>query len=91
MGVRIRLKRLGAKRTPHYRIVVVDSRVPRDGRTIEEVGHYHPAQVKGQQLTVNAEAIAAWIKKGAQPSHTVRQLLKREWKHSQGQVQGKIE
>lgn len=75
MSVRIRLKRFGTKRKPFYRIVVVDSRSPRDGRTIEEVGFYHPIEMKEKQVTVKEERIRDWLAKGALPSDTVRKLL----------------
>ena len=75
MSVRIRLKRYGTKKRPFYRIVVVDSRKPRDGRTIEEVGIYHPIEVEGKQCRIKEERIREWLEKGARPSDTVRQLL----------------
>ena len=68
--VKIRLRRMGAKKAPFYRIVVADSRYPRDGRFIEEIGTYNP-------LKVDAERAQAWIKTGAQPTDTVRSLLKK--------------
>ncbi|HUZ16799.1 MAG TPA: 30S ribosomal protein S16 [Spirochaetia bacterium] len=77
MSVKIRLKRYGTKKRPFFRIVVVDSRMPRDGRTIEEVGFYHPIEVKEKQLTVKEDRIREWITKGAQPSDTVKRLLNR--------------
>ncbi len=75
MSVKIRLKRFGAKGRPYYRIVVTDSRNPRDGRTIEEVGFYHPIEVEGKQVSIKEDRIREWIEKGAQPTHTVRKLL----------------
>ena len=75
MSVKIRLKRYGTKKRPFFRIVVVDSRTPRDGRTIEEVGFYHPIEVKEKQLSVKEERIRDWMSKGAQPSDTVKRLL----------------
>ena len=75
MSVRIRLKRFGTKRRPFYRIVVMDSRSPRDGRTIEEVGFYHPIEIEEKQIQVKEERIRDWLNKGAQPSDTVRKLL----------------
>lgn len=77
MSVKIRLKRYGTKKRPFFRIVVVDSRRPRDGRTIEEVGFYHPIEVKEKQLKVKEERIRDWMSKGAQPSDTVKRLLNR--------------
>ncbi len=75
MSVRIRLKRFGTKRRPYYRIVVTDSRSPRDGRTIEEVGFYHPIEIAEKQIAVKEDRIREWLSKGARPSHTVRKLL----------------
>ena len=75
MSVRIRLKRFGTKRRPFYRIVVTDSRAPRDGRTIEEVGFYHPIEIAEKQITVKEDRIRDWLSRGARPSDTVRKLL----------------
>ena len=75
MSVRIRLKRFGTKRRPFYRIVVTDSRSPRDGRTLEEVGFYHPIEIAEKQVTVKEDRIREWLAKGARPSDTVRKLL----------------
>ncbi|MBN1835702.1 MAG: 30S ribosomal protein S16 [Spirochaetales bacterium] len=75
MSVRIRLKRFGTKRRPYYRIVVMDSRSPRDGRTIEEVGFYHPIEIEEKQIQVKEDRVREWLGKGAQPSDTVRKLL----------------
>lgn len=74
--VKIRLRRLGAKKAPFYRIVVADSRYPRDGRFIEEIGFYNPT-VNPIELKVDAERAQAWIKTGAQPTETVKALLKK--------------
>ena len=74
--VKIRLRRMGAKKAPFYRIVVADSRYPRDGRFIEEIGTYDPT-AEPAQLKVDAERAQAWIKTGAQPTETVRDLLKK--------------
>lgn len=76
MAVKIRLRRMGAKKSPFYRIVVADSRFPRDGRFIEEIGTYNPLT---DPATVNVDADRAqeWIKKGAQPTDTVRGILKK--------------
>ena len=74
--VKIRLRRMGAKKAPYYRIVVADSRSPRDGRFIEEVGTYDP-MADGEKLVVNQERVQYWIANGAQPTDTVRGLLKR--------------
>ncbi len=74
--VKIRLRRMGAKKTPYYRIVVADSRAPRDGRCIEEIGTYDPL-TNPATITVDAEKAQSWIKNGAQPTDTVRGLLKK--------------
>jgi len=74
--VKIRLRRMGAKKAPFYRVVVADSRYPRDGRFIEEIGTYDPT-ADPAQLKVDAERAQAWIKTGAQPTETVRDLLKK--------------
>lgn len=74
MAVKIRLKRMGSKRKPFYRIVVADSRSPRDGRFIEAVGYYNPL-TEPVDLKLNEDEIMAWLQKGAQPSDTVRTLL----------------
>ncbi|NLM13172.1 MAG: 30S ribosomal protein S16 [Epulopiscium sp.] len=76
MAVRMRLRRMGAKKAPFYRIVVADSRSPRDGRFIEEVGYYDPTK-DPIELKVNEELVQKWLKNGAQPSDTVRALLKK--------------
>ena len=73
--VKIRLKRMGAKRRPYYRIVVMDSRSPRDGRTIEELGYYHPVESEEKQVKFKEERVREWLDKGAQPTMTVRKLL----------------
>ena len=74
--VKIRLRRMGAKKAPFYRIVVADSRYPRDGRFIEEIGTYNPV-VAPAELQVDVDRAQAWIKTGAQPTETVRDLLKK--------------
>ena len=74
--VKIRLRRMGAKKAPYYRIVVADARAPRDGRCIEEIGTYNPLQ-ETNNVTIDAEKAQAWIKNGAQPTDTVRGLLKK--------------
>ena len=73
--VKIRLRRMGAKKAPYYRIVVADSRSPRDGRCIEEIGTYNPL-LESENITVDVEKAQTWIKNGAQPTDTVRGLLK---------------
>ena len=74
--VKIRLRRMGAKKAPFYRIGVADSRYPRDGRFIEEIGTYNPT-VTPSALSVDVERAQAWSKTGAQPTETVRDLLKK--------------
>ena len=74
--VKIRLRRMGAKKNPYYRIVVADSRSPRDGKCIEEIGTYNP-MTEPAVITVDAEKAQTWIKNGAQPTDTVRGLLKK--------------
>ena len=73
--VKIRLRRMGAKKAPYYRIVVADARSPRDGRCIEEIGTYNPL-TQPATITVDTEKAQTWIKNGAQPTDTVRGLLK---------------
>lgn len=77
MSVKIRLRRMGAKKAPFYRIVVADSRYPRDGRFIEEVGYYDPTK-EPSVIKVDAEKVEKWISSGAQPTDTVKALLKVE-------------
>lgn len=76
MAVKIRLTRMGAKKKPFYRIVVADSKAPRDGRNIEQLGYYNPLS-DPVELKIDNEKAVEWIKKGAQPSDTVRALLKK--------------
>jgi len=74
--VKIRLRRMGAKKSPFYRIVVADSRYPRDGRFIEELGTYNPVTTPAE-IKVDVDRAQAWMKTGAQPTETVRALLKK--------------
>lgn len=74
--VKIRLKRMGAHKKPMYRIVVADARTARDSKSIEDIGTYNP-NVEPAEIKVNAEAVDKWIKSGAQPTDTVRALLKK--------------
>lgn len=76
MAVKIRLRRMGAKKAPFYRVVVADSRYPRNGRFIEEVGTYNPL-TDPATVVLNAESIKKWISNGAQPTDTVKALLKK--------------
>ena len=75
--VKIRLRRLGAHKNPYYRIVVADSRYPRDGRFIEEIGTYDPTQ-EPSVVVIDADKAAEWLNKGAQPTDTVKVLLKKQ-------------
>ena len=77
MAVKIRLRRMGAKKTPFYRIVVADSRYPRDGRFIEEILTYNPL-TSPSEIKVDAEKAKQWLTNGAQPTDTVKALLKKE-------------
>ncbi len=76
MAVKIRLKRMGAKKKPFYRVVVADSRAPRDGRFIEEIGYYDPMKDPGE-ISIDAEKAKKWLGNGAQPTDTVKSLLKK--------------
>ncbi len=76
MAVKIRLKRMGAKKAPFYRIVVADSRSPRDGRFIEEIGYFNPCS-EPNELSINKEAVEKWLATGAQPTQTVKSLIKK--------------
>lgn len=77
MAVKIRLRRIGSKGNPFYRVVVADSRYPRDGRFIEEIGTYNP-MVEPSEVKIDAEKVKTWIANGAQPTDTVKKLLKKE-------------
>ena len=74
MAVKLRVKRIGAKKKPFYRVVAADARAPRDGKFIDEVGYYNPIT---KDLKIDNEKASEWIKKGAQPTETVRALLKK--------------
>lgn len=76
MAVKIRLRRMGAKKTPFYRVVVADSRYPRDGRFIEEIGYYNPL-TEPKEIKIDAEKAKQWMANGAQPTETVKALLKK--------------
>ncbi|MBE6839632.1 MAG: 30S ribosomal protein S16 [Ruminococcus sp.] len=77
MAVKIRLRRMGAKKAPFYRIVVADSRYPRDGRFIEEIGYYDPTK-EPSVVKVDADKAKTWISNGAQPTDTVKGIFKKE-------------
>mgnify|MGYP003564190450 CR=1 FL=1 len=76
MSVKIRLKRMGQKKAPFYRVVVADSRFPRDGRFIEEIGYYNP-MTNPAEIKVDAEKAKKWIANGAQPTETAKSILKK--------------
>lgn len=76
MAVKIRLRRIGAKKNPYYRVVVADSRYPRDGRFIEEIGTYNPV-AQPAQVSIDNEKAQKWLSNGAQPTDTVKSLLKK--------------
>ena len=76
MSVKIRLRRIGAKKAPFYRIVVADSRYPRDGRFIEEIGYYDPTK-EPSVISVDGDKAKKWIANGAQPTETVKVILKK--------------
>ena len=77
MSASIRLKRFGTKKRPYYRIIVIDNKAPRDGKTIEELGYYHPIEAEEKQISFDAEKMRAWLNKGAMVSDTVRGILNR--------------
>ena len=74
MAVKMRLRRMGAKKAPTYRVIVADSRSPRDGRFIEEIGYFNP---RSDELKIDADKAKTWLKNGAQPTDTVKALLKK--------------
>ena len=76
MAVKMRLRRMGAKKAPFYRVIVADSRSPRDGRFIEEVGYYNP-MTNPAEIKIDAEKAKKWLGNGAQPTETVKALLKK--------------
>ncbi|MCL2834123.1 MAG: 30S ribosomal protein S16 [Treponema sp.] len=78
MSATIRLKRFGTKKRPYYRIVVMDNRAPRDGKTIEELGFYHPIEAEDKQIVFNQDKVRAWIDKGVNVSDTVRGILNKK-------------
>jgi small subunit ribosomal protein S16 len=80
LAVRIRLKKFGSKKRPYYRVVVVDSRAPRNGKTLEEVGLYHPIEKEEKQVLLNVDRIQYWLSKGAQLSDTMKRLVTRKKK-----------
>jgi small subunit ribosomal protein S16 len=78
MSARIRLKKFGTKKRPYYRIVVMDTRAPRDGKTIEELGYYHPIEAEAKQIVFDAERVKAWVENGATVTDTVRSILNKK-------------
>ncbi|MDR0569464.1 MAG: 30S ribosomal protein S16 [Spirochaetaceae bacterium] len=78
MSARIRLKKFGTKKRPYYRIVVMDKRSPRDGKTLEELGYYHPIAPEDTQIVFNEERVKLWLNQGASPSDTVHKLLNKK-------------
>ena len=76
MAVKMRLRRMGAKKAPFYRVIVADSRSPRDGRVIEEIGYYNPL-TNPAEIKIDAEKAKTWLSNGAQPTETVKSLLKK--------------
>ena len=78
MSATIRLKRFGTKKRPYYRIVVIDTKAPRDGKTIEEVGYYHPIEAEDKQISFDADKVRSWVDKGARVSDTVRGILNKK-------------
>jgi small subunit ribosomal protein S16 len=78
MSATMRLKKFGTKKRPYYRIVVVDSQKPRDGKTIEELGYYHPIEAEDKQISFDVDKVKAWIEKGVIVSDTVRGILNKK-------------
>ena len=78
MSASIRLKKFGTKKRPYYRIVVMDKKAPRDGKTIEELGYYHPIEAEDKQIVFDEEKVRAWVDKGAMVSDTVRGILNKK-------------
>jgi small subunit ribosomal protein S16 len=78
VSAKIRLKKFGTKKRPYYRIVVMDQRAPRDGKTIEELGYYHPIEVEDRQIRIEEDKVKTWLKNGASVSDTVRRILNKK-------------
>lgn len=76
--LKIRLKRFGTNKRPYYRMVVQDSREPRDGKTLDQIGIYHPIEAEDAQIKFDCEKVKSWISRGAQPSDTVKRLLNKK-------------
>jgi small subunit ribosomal protein S16 len=78
MSARIRLKKFGTKKRPYYRIVVMDKRAPRDGKTLDEVGLYHPIETESKQIVFDADKVKSWLQNGATVTDTVRKILNKK-------------
>jgi small subunit ribosomal protein S16 len=78
MSATIRLKKFGSKKRPYYRIVVMDKRAPRDGKTIEELGYYHPIEAEDKQIVLAEDRVKTWLANGAMVSDTVRKILNKK-------------
>ena len=78
MSARIRLKKFGTKKRPYYRIVVMDKRAPRDGKTLDEVGLYHPIETESKQIVFDADKVKSWLQNGATVTDTVRRILNKK-------------
>jgi len=78
MSARIRLKRFGTKKRPYYRIVVMDKMSPRDGKTIDELGYYHPIEAEGKQIVFDETKVKTWLAKGATVTDTVRDIFNKK-------------
>ncbi|MCL2069364.1 MAG: 30S ribosomal protein S16 [Treponema sp.] len=78
MSASIRLKRFGTKKRPYYRIVVIDTMAPRDGKTLEELGYYHPIEAEDKQIVFDEERVRSWVNKGVKVSNTVRSILNKK-------------
>ncbi|MCL2209875.1 MAG: 30S ribosomal protein S16 [Treponema sp.] len=78
MSATIRLKKFGTKKRPYYRIVVMDKQAPRDGKTIDEIGYYHPIEAENKQIEFDIEKAKAWLAKGAVASDTVRRIFNKK-------------
>ena len=75
MSATMRLKKFGTKKRPYYRIVVIDTKAPRDGKTIEELGYYHPIEAEEKQISLDQDKVRKWLDKGVRVSDTVRGIL----------------
>ena len=78
MSATMRLKKFGTKKRPYYRIIVMDSKAPRDGKTIDELGYYHPIEAEEKQISLDMEKVKAWLDKGVTVSDTVRGIINKK-------------